>query len=139
MGNKKFTPKYDKLFWIIFIPTVIFLVVMTVIPSIFAREALWIMIPVDLFVLYFLISPLFGYAELREKSLFIKFGFIIKREIPYERIRGAEKVKKAYADSFIALKNSMEHVNVKYNTFDMLSISVKDNEAFIEEINLRIK
>ena len=91
MGNKKFTPKYDKLFWIIFIPTVIFLVVMTVMPSIFAREALWIMIPVDLFVLYFLISPLFGYAELREKSLFIKFGFIIKREIPYERIRGAER------------------------------------------------
>ena len=138
MENKKFTPKYDKLFWIILIPTVVFLIAMTVIPSIFAEVALWIMLPIDLFVIYFLISPLVGYAELRENSLFIKFGFIIKKEIPYEKIRGAVKVRKTYSDSLIALKNSMDHVNVKYNTFDMVSISVDENDTFIEELNLRI-
>ena len=138
MKYKRFKPKLDKLFWIILIPTAIFLIAMTVIPAIFAPEALFFTVPVDMFVAYFLISSLFGYAELREETLFIKFGFILKKEIPYSKIRGMEKVRRFYSDSMTSLKNSIEHVNIKYNAFDTVSISVKDNDAFIAELNTRI-
>jgi hypothetical protein len=37
------------------------------------------------------------------------------------------------------LKNSMEHLNIKYNTFDMISISVCENAAFGEELKLRCR
>ena len=79
------------------------------------------MIPADLFVLYFIISPLFGYVELREDSLFIKFGFFMNREIPYPKIRGTSFEHKFYSDSMLSLKNSADHVNIKYNTFDIKS------------------
>ena len=138
MENRIFKPKLDKMFWIILIPTSLFLLAMTVVPTIFAPEALFIIIPIDLFVIYFLISPLLGYAELRSNTLFIKFGFILKREIPYAKIRGAEKTEKFYSDSMISLKNAIEHVNVRYNTFDVVSISVIDNDKFIEELKSRL-
>ena len=93
----------------------------------------------DILVFYFVISPLFGYAELREHTLFIKLGFIMKREIPYSAIRGTSKTRKFYSDSMLSLKNSLEHVNIKYNKFDMISVSVQDNEGFIKELEERIK
>ena len=130
---KKFPSLVDKLFWIISIPTVIFIAAMTVI-SAFAPVSLFITIPVDLFVIYFLISPLFGYVELRQSSVYIRFGLIMKREIPYEKIRGAVKVRKLYSDSMVSLKNSIEHVNIKYNTFDIISVSVVDNGEFIAQL-----
>ena len=138
MSHVKFKPFIDKLFWSISIPTVLFLTAFTVAVSIHEPVTLFFSIPIDLFVSYFLVSPLFGYAELRESSLFIKYGFFIKKEIPYSKIRGAKKVRKWYSDSMLSLKNSLDHVNVKYNTFDMTSISVKDNDAFIEELMKRI-
>jgi hypothetical protein len=78
-------------------------------------------------------------VELRENSIFVKFGFFVKREISYSKIRDAVKVRKFYSDSMISLKNSFEHVNVKYNTFDILTLSVKGNDEFIDEIKARIK
>ena len=140
MEKKKFKPKLDKMFWIILIATSVLMLMITVIPSIFYFHPLVLtfMLFADLLVAYFLISPLFGYVELRDTFLFIKFGFILKKEIPYSKIRGTEKTRKLYSDSMMALKNSIEHVNVKYNTFDMVSISVKDNDAFIEELSARI-
>jgi hypothetical protein len=36
-----------------------------------------------------------------------------------------------------SLKNALEHVNIKYNTFDIVSVSVVDNDGFIEELNTR--
>ena len=75
MVSKKYKPLVDKLFWIITIPTAILLIAMTVVAA-FEPVVLLIMIPTDIFTFYFLISPLFGYVELREKTLFIKYGFI---------------------------------------------------------------
>ncbi len=137
MENIRFKPKFDKLFAIIFIPTVSLTLCATVIPSLFSLSTLWITLPTLIFVLYFVISPLFGYAELRESTLLIKYGLILKKEIPYEKIRGAYIERGFYSQSMMSLKNSFEHVNIKYNSFDVTTISVKDNEKFISELGKR--
>lgn len=137
MENERFKPLIDKLFWIILIPTALLLIAVTIVAA-FTPTVLFIMIPTDLFTLYFLISPLFGYLELREDSVFIKFGFIMKKEIPYRKIRGFSKERKIYSDSITSLKNSIEHVNIKYNSFDMVSVSVRSNDDLIEKIKARI-
>ena len=130
MLNVRFSPKIDRLTWFIFVPTLAILAAGTVIAA-FAPSALFIMIPTDLFTLYFFVSPLFGYVEAREKTLFIKFGFFIKREIPYLKIRGAIKERRIISESMLSLKCALEHVNIKYNTFDVLTVSVKDNDRLI--------
>ena len=139
MENKKFKPGLDRMFWIILIFTSALMLSLTVILSIFYTPILFLMIAADIFVLYFLISPLFGYVELRKNGVFIKFGFILKREIPYGKIRGLEKCRKLYSDSMVSLKNKIEHVNIKYNTFDVVSVSLQNNDVFMEELNLRIQ
>ena len=137
---KRFKPHLDKLFWWILIVASVIMLPLTLLTAWSSSPFLLLFtVPIDLLVAYFIVSPLFGYAELREESLFIKFGVFLKREIPYTKIRGTQKERKFYSDSMLALKNSLEHVNVKYNKFDMLSISVKDNDAFIEELQNRIK
>ncbi len=137
MENKRFKPLIDRLYFMIFIPTALLLIAVTA-ASAFSPPALIITGAVDLFVLYFLISPLFGYVELRESSLFIKYGFLLKKEIPYAKIRGAVKGRKFYSESMMSLKNSFEHVNVKYNTFDVTTVSVVKNDAFISELEKRL-
>ena len=137
MNFKRFKPHVDKLFWIILIPSAAIIIAMTAIAA-FSPLALIITVAVDLIVVYFIISPLFGYVELREKSLYIKYGLILKKEIPYERIRGTSKERKFYSDSMVSLKNAFEHVNIKYNTFDIATISVVDNETFIKELEDKI-
>jgi hypothetical protein len=107
--------------------------------SFFEPTALFVMLPVDIFTFYFLFSSLFGFVELREKSVFIKFGFILKTEIPYSSIRGIAKDRKFYSDSMLSLKNALSHVNIKYNKFDLVTVSVKENDEFIEELTRRIK
>ena len=136
MSTKRFNPLFDKITLIIWLPTSVLLLGATVV-SAFEPLSLLIMVPVDVFTFYFLISPFFGYVELREESVFIKFGLITKREIPYAKIRGVTKERKFYSDSMASLKNSLEHVNIKYNTFDIVSVSVVDNDGFIEELNTR--
>ena len=133
METKRYKPLIDKLYWIITLPTVALMLILTVITAIFHPPVLWIMVPSDLFVGYFLICSLFGYVEFREKTLFIRYGFFMTKEIPYEKIRGMEKCRKWYADGMMALKHSLDHVNIKYNTFDVTTVSVKDNDAFIRE------
>ena len=137
MEQRRFKPLIDKLFWIIFIPTCLLLLAVTVV-AVFEPLALVLTILVDIFTLYFLISPLFGYVELREETLFVKFGFFMKREIPYSKIRGVSRERKFYSDSMLSLKNSFEHVNIKYNSFDMLSVSVVGNDELVREIQVRI-
>lgn len=135
MNAKRFKPKIDKMFWWILIPTMTLLLGMTVAFAFLSPlSVLFIMLPTDVFCLYFIISPLFGYAELREDALFIKFGFIMKREIPYSKIRGTSFARKFYSDSMLSLKSALDHVNVKYNTFDLVSISVVENEEFVTEL-----
>ena len=138
MKNKKYKPLIDKQFYAIWIPTMVLLIALTVV-SLFYLGALIIMIITDVFTFYFLFSSLCGYVELREKSVFIKFGFILKREIDYGKIRKVTKERKFYSDSMLSLKNSMEHVNIKYNRFDIVCVSVIKNDEFIEELESRIK
>lgn len=136
MQNKIFKPLFDKLFWWTFIPTAILLAVMTAFSAL-APITLLVTIPTDLFSAYFFVSPFFAYVELRENSVFIKFGFLLKKEIPYNKIRRVEKDRKIYSESILALKNALEHVNIRYNTYDVATVSVKDNDLFIEELNVR--
>lgn len=138
MQNKRFKPLIDKTFYIIWIPTAVLLAVATVI-SLSSLLALLILIATDLFALYFLLSSLAGYVELREESVFIKLGFIMKIDIPYEKIRGFSRQRKIYSDSTVSIKNSLEHVNIKYNKFDLVSVSVVTNDELIREIEKRIQ
>jgi hypothetical protein len=133
MEAKRFHPHFDKLFWLTFIPTLLLLIAVTALTC-GELIPLLILSASDVFTLYFFISPFFAYAELREDCLFIKFGFFAKREIPYSKIRGITTERKIYADSMMSIKNALEHVNVKYNTFDSVSISVVTNEEFIKEL-----
>ena len=135
--NEKFTPLVDKLFWWIFLPTAVLLIAATAL-AMTSISALIIMILTDLLVLCFIVSPLFGYVELRETCIFIKFGFFLSREIPYEKIRDVEITRKYYADSMISLKNSVEHVNIKYNRFDVVSVSVVGNEELATKIESKL-
>ena len=137
MDNKRFKPLIDKTMPIIWIPLSLILIAATAV-AIFDMAGLCIMISVDIFTFYFFVSPLFGYAELREEALFIKCGFILKREIPYSAIREIKKDRKFYSESMLSLKLAMEHVNIKYNKFDVIAVSVVTNDAFIEELNTRI-
>ena len=138
MQNKIYKPQLDWLFHVIWIPTVILLAVCTVI-SFTAWPALLIMLATDIFTLYFLVSPLVGYVELRENTVFIRYGFILTREIEYLRIREMKKERKFYSETMLSLKNSMEHVTVKYNKFDVTTVSVTDNDDLMMNIRARIE
>lgn len=133
MEGRRYKPLVDKLFWIISIPTLAILVAVTAL-CLVEPGVLFIIAPVDLFTVYFLLSPLFGYVELRERCLFIKYGFILKKEIPYEKIREVKKARGFLSYSFLSLKNSFEHIDIKYNSFDMTTVSVIDNDGFIEAL-----
>ncbi len=133
MKNKRFLPKYDKLFHWIWIPTATLMLGLVILSFLF-NEGRITMLATAFFVAYFIVSPMFGYVELRETSVFVRFGFFLTREIPYETIRGVEKKRTAIADSMLALKNALEHVNIKHGSFDVTSVSVKDNDALMTEI-----
>ena len=135
--NKTYKPKIGRMFYAIWIPTVMFLIAMTFV-SLVSPIALVILLLTDALTLYFLLTSLFGYVELREDTLFVKFGFIATAQIPYSRIREVTKERKLYADSIMSLKNSLEHVNIKYNRFDVVSVSVVDNEDLMNEIEKRM-
>ena len=136
--EKRYKPKCDKLFYILFSVTNLIVLVPCIIYLFFDPTLLWIFIPITLFCNYFLVSPLFGYAELRESELFIKYGFIIKRSIPYLKIRSVSLDRKFYSETMLSLKNSFEHVIIKYNRFDVTCVSVKENADFIADLSARI-
>ena len=136
MENVRFKPQIDRLFWFIWIPTVILLAVCTVIACT-SVVALLIMLATDIFTLYFLISPLFGYVELREQTVYVKFGFFMSREIEYSRIRTVNIERKWYSESMLSLKCAYEHVNVKYNSFDVVTVSVESNATLALELDRR--
>lgn len=136
---ERFKPKIDKLFWIIFVPTFVLLAITTTIVCIYPEPAaIIITVAVDLVLIYFFVSPLFGYAELRRESLYIKYGFFMSRDIPYDKIREFKKEHKLYSESMMSLKNAIEHVNIKYNKFDVTTISVVNNDTFIRRLRERI-
>lgn len=136
MKKITFKPKTDKFFLATLISIAVIMLALTVL-SAFYPISLIFSLPIDFIVFYMLISPLFGYVELREKTVFIKFGLVMKKEIPYRKIRGAEKDRKFYSESMLALKNAVEHVNIRYNTFDVVTVSVENNDVLIEELKKR--
>ena len=139
MENRRFKPKVDKLFFIILIPTVLLLLGATALAAFEPRALIFIVIPVDIITFYFIISPLFGYVELRDSSLYIKYGFIMKREIPYTKIRGTVLERRFYSESMMSLKNALIHVNIKYNLYDVTTVSVVENDLFVEALTEKIE
>ena len=138
MDNKRFNPKIGKMFYAIWIPTVAILTVGTWL-SFAAPIGFAILLATDIFTLYFLVTSLFGYVELREETVYIKFGFLTEKEIPYTSIRDVCKERKLYSDSIVSLKYTLEHVNIKYNRFDMVSVSVVENDELISNLKERIE
>ena len=136
MQVKVYKPKLDRVFWWISVPTLALLLGMTVLAC-FEPMVLFIMLPTDAFTVYFLIAPLFGFVELREHTVFIKYGPILKREIPYARIRSLTRDRKFYSESMLSLKCAMDHVNIKYNSFDVTTVSVVDNDGLVAELEKR--
>ena len=136
----KFRPRVDKYYLWIAIPTEIFLIVMTVMTLVhFTLFGLIVMLLALALSSFFILSPIFfGYAELRDDELFVDFGVFIKKSIPYSRIRAIEKKRRFYSESMLSLKCAIDHVDIKYNRFDVLSLSLKDEEVFIEELNKKI-
>ena len=134
MENKIYKPRIDKIYFLIVVPTSLFLIGVTVALAVEYPPSLFFMIPIMLLTAYFFVTPLYGYVELRQSGVFIRFGFILTREISYDRIRGVVKERKLYADSEVSLKCSLDHVNIKYNTFDIVSVSVTDNDGLIAQI-----
>ena len=137
MDNKKYKPKVDKLFYLVMIPTMIIVLAPVIICGILVPTTLFITVPILLLTTYFLITTLFGYVELQESSLFIKYGFIMSKEIPYDKIRGVEKERSIISTSTLSIKNALDHVNIKYNKFDVTTVSIDDNDDFINELNKR--
>ena len=134
MTPTKYKPKFDKTYFILLLVTAGLILGATVPTAIFAPTTLFITGPVSSFAAYFFISPLFGYVELREDELFIRYGFILKKSIPYRSIREVKKERKFYSESMVTLKNSLEHLNIKYNSFDVTTVSVTDNDALAAEL-----
>ncbi len=140
MSNKRFKPLVDKLYLLMLIPTALIMLTVNALPIFHPTTlGLFIIIPTDLLVVYFFVSPLFGYVELGENSMLIKYGFFLKREIPYVKIRSLEKVSKFYSESMMSLKNAFEHVDIRYNTFDVTSVSVVGNDELISELEMILK
>ena len=132
---KKYFPLVDSLFYVY---TAVFTVIVLAVGAAFAFLASEVLVwyaPLCLLLFVPVLSPLFGYAELREECLFIRFGLLIKREIPYPVIRKTAKENKIYSDAMLSLKTAKEHVNISYNSFDLISISVKNSEDFLRELD----
>ena len=87
---KRYKPLIDRTYVTMMIIIFVILTVMTVIAA-FSPVALLIVVPIYLLVVYHLISPFFGYVELRENSLYVRYGLFMKKEIPYSKIRASQK------------------------------------------------
>ena len=136
MEIKRYKPKFDKLFYIPIGIVGALMVGATLISSI-EPLGLVIMLACDLIVLYFVSASFAGYVELRESVMFVKFGFFLKREIPYNKIRKIEIQHRFYSESMLSLKNSLDHIDVRYNLYDVVSVSVVDNDDLVRELSIR--
>ena len=137
MEAARYGPKLDKLYRILLALTSALCLPTVIITALSAPLTLTLTLPVTLFAGYFFVSPLFGYVELRQSTVFIKYGFFLKKEIAYSSIRSLEIQRRFYSDSMLSLKQAMEHINIKYARFDITSVSVTDNRRLLEEIEMR--
>ena len=132
MENKRYKPIKRTMYYLIRVPLLVAMAVATAISST-EPIALLIMLPTDALVVYFLLSELMAYAELQDEGVFIRFGFFAKQFIPYDSVYGCEKVEKWYADSTntFAIKTAVEHINLKYDKWRTLSLSIEDADGFM--------
>ena len=133
MQTKRYRPKIDILFWMITAVANVILLAMLIVGFVFD-----VTVPTLLFVNYLIVSLLFGYVELGDDAMFIKFSLLLKRRVPYSQIRTLTIDRRRYSESMLSIKNSIEHVNVRYNRFDVVTVSVRDNEAFVEAVKERM-
>ncbi len=136
----KFKAKLDIVYIVIYVIVGIVMLAPSIV-SLITKDyitALICLIPFIL-ILFMIISMVCGYARLDDDCLFIKYGFVFKRSIPYEKIRSYELQRKFYCESLLSLKNAMEHVEIKYNKFDNTCVSVRDNIVFLEQLHKRIE
>ena len=96
---KRYKPLVDGMWLGIIIPVGLVMLAAVILSAILDPTGLTILIPTALFVGYFLIGPFFGYVELREETLFIKYGCFLKREIPYKKVRAIAKTRGFYSES----------------------------------------
>ena len=127
--NKRYKPLIDKMYFIIMLPTAAVLISALVI-SAYAPMMFFVTVPSTLFTAYFFVSPLFGYVELGEEWVFIKYGFFMKKVIPYDRIRRVTRGRKFISESMMSLKFALEHVEIRYNRYDVPIVSVVENDEF---------
>ena len=137
MNINRYKPKIDKYFYFIWIPLATLLIAGTILSTI-SIPALIILLCTDVLTFYFMVSSLVAYVELRENTLFIKFGCILKREIPYDKIIDIKKDRRVITYSMLAIKNSLEHIDIKYNKYDFVTVSVKDNDKFIKDLKSKM-
>ena len=138
MKDKIYKPLIDKYFYYIWAPITILLAICTYI-SLFEVTSFFIMVSTDIFTFYFMISSLVGYCKFQEETLYIRFGFILKIEINYKDIIEIKKERGVMTYTMLSLKNALDHITIKYNKYDFIAISVKNQEDFIQELELRIK
>ena len=138
MESRRFQPLIDKLFWGILLSSAVLLISLTVVTALSHPPMLLVMVPIDLLTGYQILSPvLFGYVELREHTVFIKCGVFLKREFPSERIMSVKRERAFYAQSMLSLKNAFDHINIRYGTYDIITVSVKESEELIRELRER--
>ena len=138
MPKQRFRPKFDRLYWISFTVCAVYIVVMTAV-SVGSVSMLCFMSAINAILVWVLAAPWFGYVELGEDAVLVKFGFFLKRVVPYADIRKMQKVCHWYSESILALKNAMEHVDIRYGACDVVSVSVTDNDALIAAIERRLR
>lgn len=134
----RFRPLIDRLYYLPLLFTALVLTPLTVLTALAEPMMLAFTIPTDLFCLYFFISPLFGLVELRENAIFIRYGFFLRREIPYASIRGTRRARGLYGESMLSLKSGMEHLHILYDRYGITTVSVKDNDRLALEIEKRL-
>ena len=62
----------------------------------------------------------------------------MKRDIPYSKIRRVDKDRRWYTDSMLSLKCAMDHVSIRYDSFEVICVSVVDNDGLIAELLARL-
>lgn len=136
----KYRVNIDKYYYITIVVVSLILLIPLIL-SIVAKRV-WVILVVAfliIFVEYLLFSCFIGYAKLEEDHLVIRYGFIIKRRLPYEIIRGVEKKSSYFSESLISLKTTKNCVVVLFNTYDNTTISIKDEDDFIEKLLEKLK
>ncbi len=74
------------------------------------------------------------YYLIEEENLVIRFG-PFKKTVPLDAIKSVKKTMNPLSSPALSLKR----LEITYNTYDMVLISPKDRDAFIEIISSRYK